>query len=147
MMTRLSAAVLLCALAACSSEKAPAPDSSEAATPGATTPAAVQIDAIPEQLRGAWGLVPADCTSTKGDAKGLLLIDATTLKFYESLGKLGAITEASDTRIRASFDFTGEGMTWQREETLELQDGTLIRREAGQDAAPEPFKYTRCQAK
>ena len=48
---------------------------------------------------------------------------------------------------RASFDFTGEGMTWQREETLELQDGTLIRREAGQDAAPGPFKYTRCQSK
>ena len=75
------------------------------------------------------------------------MIDGTSLKFYESLGKLGAIAEVGDSRIRASFDFTGEGMTWQREETLELQDGTLIRREAGQDAAPGPFKYTRCQSK
>ena len=147
MMTRLSAAVLLCALAACSSEKAPVPAASEAATPAASTTAAVTIDAIPEQLRGSWGMVPADCTSTRGDAKGLLVVDATTLKFFESVGKLGAIAEASDTRIRASFDFTGEGMTWQREETLELQDGALIRSDAGQDAAPGPFKYTRCQAK
>jgi hypothetical protein len=146
-MTRLSAAVLLCALAACSSEQAPAPAASEEAAPAAATTAAVKADAIPEQLRGSWGMVPADCTSTRGDAKGLLVIDATTLKFYESLGKLGTIAEAGDTRIRASFDFTGEGMTWQREETLELQDGALIRREAGQDAAPGPFKYTRCQVK
>lgn len=147
MMTRLSATVLLCALAACSSEPAPAPAASEAATPSAATTAAVSATAIPEPLRGRWGMVPADCTSTMGDAKGLLVIDATTLKFYESLGKLGAIAEADGTKIRASFDFTGEGMTWQREETLELQDGALIRREAGQDAAPGPFKYTRCQAK
>ncbi|NBW76906.1 MAG: hypothetical protein EBR34_14085 [Sphingomonadaceae bacterium] len=146
-MTRLSATVLLCALAACSSEKAPVPAASEAATPAASTGAAVTTNSIPEQIRGSWGMVPADCTSTKGDAKGLLVIDATTLKFYESLGKLGAIAEAGDTRIRASFAFTGEGMIWQREETLELQDGALIRREAGQDAAPGPFKYTRCQAK
>src|SRR5678815_313320 len=26
---------------------------------------------IPEQYRGRWGMVAADCTSTKGDAKGL----------------------------------------------------------------------------
>src|SRR5436190_24401153 len=27
---------------------------------------------IPEQYRGRWGMVPADCTSTKGDAQGLI---------------------------------------------------------------------------
>lgn len=147
MMTRLCAMVLLCALAACSGEQAPPPAASETVTPTEGASAAARANTIPEQIQGRWGMVPADCTSTKGDAKGLLVIDATTLKFYESLGRLGAIAETGDTRIRAQFDFTGEGMTWQNEQTLELQDGALLRREAGQDAAPGPFKYTRCQAK
>ena len=68
MMTRLSATVLLCALAACSSEKAPVPASSEEAAPVAATTAAVKADSIPGPLQGRWGMVPADCTSTKGDA-------------------------------------------------------------------------------
>ena len=57
------------------------------------------------------------------------------------------ISEAAPTRIRAAFDFTGEGMTWQREVVLDVQDdgATLIRREYGQDAAPGPFRYARCQ--
>src|SRR4051812_2684079 len=32
------------------------------------TPAQTEI---PTAIRGRWGLVPADCTSTRGDAKGL----------------------------------------------------------------------------
>ena len=101
---------------------------------------------IPAAIRGRWGLVPGDCTSTRGDAKGLLVIDATTLKFYESVGTLRAATEATTTRIRASFEFEGEGMTWQRDEALDVQDdgATLIRREYGDDATPGPFRYTRC---
>src|SRR5688500_4994135 len=30
--------------------------------------------AIPAAFHGRWGMVPADCTSTKGDAKGLITI-------------------------------------------------------------------------
>ena len=36
---------------------------------------------IPEQFLGRWGLVKADCTSTKGDAKGLLTISDARLTF------------------------------------------------------------------
>ena len=43
--------------------------------------------AIPASLHGRWGLTPADCTSTRGDAKGLLIVSADGLKFYESLGQ------------------------------------------------------------
>jgi hypothetical protein len=93
---------------------------------------------IPAPLRGRWGLVPADCTSTRGDAKGLLTITADKLEFYESVGTLDTIMDAEPTRIRATFDFEGEGMTWQREVVLDVQDdgATLIRREYGEDAAP-----------
>lgn len=108
-------------------------------------PPAAPVTAIPAALHGRWGLVPADCTSTRG-AKGLLTIDGTTLRFYESVGTLDGVEEASDTRLRGSFDFMGEGMTWERDVTLEVQDNgrTLIRRESGEDAAPEPFRYTKC---
>ena len=103
---------------------------------------------IPVAAQGRWGLVPADCTSTRGDAKGLLTVSATTLTFYESRGTLTRIAERSDTRLRATFAFSGEGMTWTRDEVLDVQDGgkTLIRREYGEDAAPGPFKYARCPA-
>src|SRR5690606_41044940 len=97
-------------------------------------------------LQGRWGLAPADCTSTLGDAKGLLTITANRLEFYESVGTLDTITQAGPNRVRASFDFEGEGMTWERELVLEVEDdgATLIRREYGADAAPEPFRYTKC---
>ncbi|MCW1383877.1 hypothetical protein OLX02_13720 [Novosphingobium sp. KCTC 2891] len=119
------------------------PDVSDAASPA---PAASTEASIPMAARGRWGLVPADCTSTRGEAKGLLVVDAASLKFYESVGKLASVKERSDTRIRAAFAFSGEGMTWQRDEVLEVQDGgkTLVRREYGADAMPGPLKYTIC---
>ena len=43
--------------------------------------------AIPASLHGRWGLTPADCTSTRGDAKGLLIVSADGLKFYEFAGQ------------------------------------------------------------
>ena len=103
---------------------------------------------VPVAAQGRWGLVPADCTSTRGDAKGMLIVSATTLTFYESRGTLKKIVEKSDSRLRATFAFSGEGMTWTRDEVLDVQDGgkTLIRREFGEDAVPGPFKYTRCAA-
>ncbi len=104
-------------------------------------------DTIPEALQGRWGLVPADCTTTMGDEKGLLTIGPKTLKFYESRATLGEITERSDTRIEARFAFEGEGMTWEYDEVLDLQDDgeTLIRREYGKGAMPGVLKYGACE--
>ena len=156
MRTLILAAAALATLTACDNS---APDAEEAAAPPVSEPAPTaapppeappsptpQIAQIPAAIQGRWGLVPADCTSTRGDAKGLLTIGPDMLRFYESVGTLAEVTEASDTRIRAAFEFTGEGMTWQRDETLDAQDGgkTLIRREYGDEAAPGPFKYTKC---
>jgi hypothetical protein len=153
----LSASLL--ALAACA-KPAPAPEPAASGAVEAETSvapivaesAAVPVETapseagIPAAAQGRWGLVPADCTSTRGDAKGLLTIDATTLKFYESRGTLGRIADRSNTRLRATFAFSGEGMTWTRDELLDVQDAgkTLFRREYGEDAAPGPFKYARC---
>ncbi|MES1928351.1 hypothetical protein SADO_03810 [Salinisphaera dokdonensis CL-ES53] len=132
----------LLTLAACTA----APDSvTDGSEQPADTPAA-QI--IPETIQGRWGLVPADCEPGRGDAKGLLVIGPTQLRFYESTGTLGRIAERDASRIRAEFAFRGEGMTWRRDEVLDAQeDGqTLIRREYGEGAAPGPFEYRRCPA-
>lgn len=156
--------VFLClatvAVAACSSKPAKQETADEqagsevasTASPVATlseTPTAQASQAagdIPAVLQGRWGMVAADCTSTKGDAKGLLLIGPAKLTFYESVGKLGEVKEHSDNRIRANFSFTGEGMEWNREMVLEAQNEgkALVRQEFGADAMPTPLKYARC---
>lgn len=126
-----------------------------AATPAATPPApapspgdsaGIAAEGIPVALRGAWGMVPGDCTSTRGDAKGLLRVSATTLTFYESVGRLGTVKDRSENSLRADYAFTGEGMEWTRDITLTVSNGgnTLTRYDRGGEEPGEPFTYTRC---
>lgn len=156
--TLLPAAFAVLALAACGKSNTGELDATT--TPGVETPAppapppaasgnaapAETVTAIPPALQGRWGMVPADCTSTRGDAKGLLTIDGKTLQFYESVGTLGEVKEHSDTHLRAAFAFTGEGMSWTREEMLDVKDNgkTLVRQEYGEDAQPGPLQYSKC---
>ena len=101
--------------------------------------------AIPVAIRGRRGLTAADCTSTKGGAKGLLTIDATNLRFYESHGELAQVRERGANRIVADYKFSGEGMEWDQRTLLDAgRDGkTLIRRDYGEGASG-PMRYTRC---
>jgi hypothetical protein len=105
---------------------------------------AAEETAIPAALHGRWGLVPEDCTSTRGDAKGLLVVAADELRFYESRARIGRVIESAPNRITADFDFTGEGMEWRRRMTLEAAADTLVRSETGEGAAPQPFRYSKC---
>ena len=101
---------------------------------------------IPASIQGRWGLVPADCESGRADAKGLLTITGDKLEFYVSVGTLAAVESAGGSRIRAAFDFTGEGMTWKRDIVLDVEDqgAALIRHEYGEGAAPGQFRYAKC---
>ena len=101
---------------------------------------------IPVQFHGRWGINRLDCTSTRGDAKGLMTIAATRLTFYESSGSLGAVLGATPNSFDAEYAFTGEGQTWERVERFKLVDDRLQRRT---NAAPgqEPpvnLTYERC---
>ena len=132
-----------------SSEAAPAAAPAQLPSAAASDePAAAAPDRIPDRLRGRWGLVPADCTSTKGDAKGLLTVSADELKFYESTAELGMVKAHGPNMITGAFDFTGEGQSWILDVTLSTADGgkTLVRKDTGPDAAPEPLTYTKCAA-
>jgi hypothetical protein len=94
---------------------------------------------IPNRYRGRWGLVAADCTSTRGDAKGLITVGDRTIRFYESVGTLAEARPAIATAFSGRFEFTGEGMNWERVITLSRTGDTLTR--ADEDGR---FTYTRC---
>lgn len=129
------------------SQPAEPPPPAPTSTASAPAPEEPGKATIPAALQGRWGMTPADCTSTRGDAKGLLRISPTALEFYESVGRLSGIEERGDSSIRARFDFTGEGMTWSREQTLAASGDTLTRTEPEGEGQPGgTYTYTRCAA-
>ena len=115
-------------------------DASGAPAPRVTSDAA-PASAIPALFHGRWGMAPADCTSTKGDAKGLLVVAADGLRFYESQGRPAGNIKTSADSFSGDFAFTGEGMTWTKYQTLELQGDKLVRTESSPMVS---YTYVRC---
>jgi len=128
-------------------ETLPADESSfnnvEAAKSNGTVPAPVATEggvaAIPAQYHGRWGMVAADCTSTRGDAKGLITIGGPTIKFYEAVATLKEQRPAIATSFSGLFAFTGEGQNWEKVMTFTLTGDTLKRAEES-----GTFTYKRC---
>lgn len=98
--------------------------------------------AIPAALHGRWGMTPADCTTTRGDAKGLLVVSADGMRFYESRATPVRNVERTNASISADFAFTGEGQEWTKFQTLTLEDDKLMRTESSPMAS---FTYVRCR--
>ncbi len=162
-MRKLIIAGLFAGLAACTSEQAAQPEAAENVTidPAAensaapvtkgTAPAAdpdtpvsskpIEAGTIPAAFHGRWGMVPGDCTSTRGEAKGLLVIDANELRFYESRAVPRNIELRGPNEWRADLDYTGEGQTWSEKTIVTLSNGgkTLRRMADG------PWTYQRCE--
>lgn len=122
---------------------APSPTGAPPANASANTVAATGAPAaaIPAALHGRWGLTPRDCTSTLGDAKGLLIVNPNELRFYESRAIPAPGVQTSPDSISGNFVFTGEGQEWIKYETLEIQQDKLIRTERDPVAS---FSYVRC---
>jgi hypothetical protein len=122
----------------------PAPDATGAppANAVAAQPLPPSAAKIPQQLQGRWGLTPGDCMSTRGDAKGLLIIAPVDLKFFESRAVPAADAQTSPDSISGNFAFTGEGRTWTKFQALELQGQQLVRTESSPMAS---FTYARCK--
>ena len=119
----------------------PADESSIANVENAAAAAAA---AIPAAFHGRWGMAEGDCTSTRGDAKGLITITGDTITFYESRAKLGRVTQNAPENFTGVFDFTGEGQNWTKEQNLKLtgSSNTLVRTETEPTAS---FTYRRCR--
>ena len=110
------------------------------AAPG-NVAASATAPSIPSALRGRWGLTPGDCTSKRGDAKGLLVVGPGELRFYESRAVPSPGAEADNDSINGNFSFTGEGQTWTKFETLERRNNTLVRTESIPAAS---YTYAKC---
>lgn len=113
----------------------------DAAADNLATAAAAPDGKIPPAFQGRWGLVPADCSSTRGDNKGLMTVEADRLSFYESRATIAKLSVVSPTELNATLNFSGEGQTWQQETPLILaaEGGTLTRMADGQ-----ALRYARC---
>jgi hypothetical protein len=84
-------------------------------------------------------MVAADCTSTRGDAKGLMTVGDTSIKFYESTATIENQRPAKATSFSGLFAFRGEGQTWEKVMTFTRNGNSLER------ADPEGrFTYQRC---
>ena len=96
---------------------------------------------LPASIRGRWGLTPMDCTSTRGDAKGLMIVGPSDLRFYESRALPTGDVQMGPTAAAGTFHFTGEGQSWTKYEALQLQKDLLIRTESNPTAS---FTYAKC---
>lgn len=101
------------------------------------------IAALPPAFQGRWGMVDNDCVPGRADAKGLMIVSADGLGFYESRGKVEQATASGPGTLTLDLAFTGEGQEWNRTETLTLMDGgkTLVREEQKPAGS---FRYTKC---
>lgn len=108
---------------------------------GADEPVVEATSTIPASFQGRWALSPADCTSTRGDNKGLLTVAADKLTFYEARAiPAGSLKQTKDS-VSGDFNFTGEGQKWKRYQVLELQNSKLVRTESSPMAS---YTYARC---
>lgn len=126
--------------------KTPAPDPAggapeNASNAGAPAPGGSGPAKIPLALQGRWGLTPADCTTALGDAKGLLVINANELRFYESRAVPSGNVQTSDNTLNGDFAFTGEGQTWKKFESLQRNGHKLTRTESDPTAS---YVYAKC---
>ena len=119
---------------------AAAPTNATASVPGAS-PAEASATKIPAFFHGRWGMTPGDCTSTRGDNKGLVTIDGDEMRFYESVAIPGPDFVVGTGSIRGHFNFTGEGQTWTKFQSLRLEGQELIRTESNPTAS---YSYAKC---
>jgi hypothetical protein len=100
-----------------------------------------KADPIPAAFHGRWALTPRDCTSPNGDTKGLLVVSADRLRFYESLATPSGDLKRTPDSVSGDFAFSGEGMRWKKYEALEIQGNKLVRTESDPIRS---YTYARC---
>ena len=96
---------------------------------------------IPAAFHGRWGLTPADCMPNRSDNKGLLVVNADGMRFYEAQARPAGELRLTPKSVSGSFAFTGEGQNWTKHQVLELQDHKLVRTESDPIAS---YTYARC---
>ena len=77
--------------------------------------------AIPVAFRGDWSASKASCGKPGDDMR--LAVSTDSLVFYESVGKVTALTHVAADRVRLTAQYEGEGDKWSETSTLALSNG------------------------
>ena len=101
-----------------------------------------RVSGFPTAFQGRWSMAAADCSGDAA-AKGLMTIDAKTVRFYEARGVTTGLSVDGPTKVSGAFDFDGEGQRWRNTQSFELAAGVdnLVRTESDGGAS---FTYRKC---
>jgi hypothetical protein len=99
---------------ACEEAVSPAPPRPASPLPG-------RAEQIPADFRGEWNARLQDCGSGRGDSR--LIIDARTVRFYESRGEVTGVSRDGPRAITVEARYTGEGRTRTRSSHMSLSRG------------------------
>ena len=107
------------------------------------TPLEITITQFPKAYFGRWGMTANDCAWGASDAKGLLSIQGSLVKFYESTGMMRNGKRETLNSVSSDFDMTGEGQKWQTHVRYRLAENRqqLVRQDTGE---PNEYVYMRC---
>jgi hypothetical protein len=106
-------------------------------------PLEIVITQFPQAYIGRWGMTANDCVLHASDAKGLMSVQGSLVKFYESIGTMRNGKRQTVNSLTSDFDMVGEGQKWQTRNTFQLIDerNGLTRIDT---ASGDRFVYTRC---
>jgi hypothetical protein len=86
----------------------------------------------------------ADCDPARADNKGLMVVDADRLTFYEARATPTSVDADGSDAFVANLTFAGEGQEWTTRTRFVLGDGgnSLVRTDKGWENGV--FRYSRC---
>jgi hypothetical protein len=110
----------------------------------ADAPLKIAIVQFPNAYFGRWGLTPGDCKNGVSDAKGLISVQGSLVKFYEATATMRDGQRETMTSMSANFEFVGEGQKWEKKVRYQLRDDrqVLIRTDLDDGVS---YTYQRCQ--
>lgn len=120
-------------------------DEATSAAIAADVPLEIVINQFPASYFGRWGLTDADCIVGVSDAKGLISVQGSLVKFYESIATLRDGKRETLTSVSGNFDMVGEGQEWETHNRYQLSEDRqkLTRIDSG---TGEKYHYLRCPA-
>ena len=103
------------------------------------------VNGMPADYQGRWGMTYEDCMPGRADAKGLMIVSADGMGFYESRAAIQKVVGSTPGTLTLDLKFSGEGSEWDRQETLTLLDDgkTLVRQEQKPAGS---YRYSKCPA-
>jgi hypothetical protein len=140
MKTGLASAVILI-LSGCGSSESPAEDELAAIAPDA--PLKIVIPQFPASYFGRWGMTDADCILEASDAKGLITVQGSLVKFHDSTATMTKGLRETLYALSGDFDLVAKEQKWRTHNRYRLtEDRKQMIRQDG--VGGEKSTYFRC---